>query len=205
MFGKKVGMTQIFDREGFALPVTVINVKPCFVTQVKTQEKDGYNAIQIGYFKCCPKKLNKPQLGLFKKYDLPPLSYLQEYRVTSTDHYVIGQAITINDFNTGQFVNVTAKSIGKGFSGNQKRHKFKRGPMTHGSKNHRAPGSIGPGTTPGRVFPGKLMAGQLGAKQVHISNLEILGRDIHENVLILKGNIPGKSGNFLSLVRSEKL
>ena len=204
MFGRKIGMTQIFNKEGFALPVTAISVGPCFITQIKTKKKNGYNAIQVGYFKCNSKNLSKAQLGLFKKYNLPPLLYLQEYKVASTNDYVIGQLITVDEFHIGQFVNITGKSIGKGFSGNQTRHKFKRGPMTHGSKNHRAPGSIGPGTTPGRVFPGKLMAGQLGSRQVSISNLEILGRDINKNVLILKGSIPGKSGNLLSLVKSEK-
>ncbi|CAM9091042.1 unnamed protein product [Sphacelaria rigidula] len=195
-------MTQIFDKEGLALPVTVINIGTCFVTYLKTQKINGYNAVQIGYYQRRVEHLTKAELGHLKKNGLISLSNLCEYKVENTENYKIGQKIDISNFKIGQYVNVTGKSIGKGFSGNQKRHKFKRGPMTHGSKNHRAPGSIGPGTTPGRVFPGKLMAGQLGAKQITVSKLEVLGIDYKQNLLILKGNVPGKSGNLLKIVHS---
>lgn len=203
IFGNKIGMTQIFDKDGLALPVTVVNVGPCFVTYLKTQNIHGYNAIQIGYLQAHEEHLKKGELGHLKKNGLPPLYHLCEYQVANIENYLVGQKITINNFKIGQYVNVTGKSIGKGFSGNQKRHKFKRGPMTHGSKNHRAPGSIGPGTTPGRVFPGKLMAGQLGAKQITVSKLEVLGIDYNQNLLILKGNVPGKPGNLLKIVPSQ--
>nr|YP_011006996.1 50S ribosomal protein L3 [Phaeostrophion irregulare]WAM64283.1 50S ribosomal protein L3 [Phaeostrophion irregulare] len=195
-------MTQVFDKDGLALPVTVVSAGPCLVTQLKTTASDGYNAVQIGYLKGKVENLTKPEIGHLKKNHLPPLSHLCEYKVLNIENYLIGQIITVNNFKIGQFVNVTGKSIGKGFSGNQKRHKFKRGPMTHGSKNHRAPGSIGPGTTPGRVFPGKLMAGQLGAKQITVSKLEVLGIDFTKNLLILKGNVPGKPGNLINIVSS---
>lgn len=203
IFGKKIGMTQIFDKNGLALPVTVVNVGPCLITQIKTHDTDGYNAIQIGYLNGKKEKFTKPEIGHLKKNNLPPLYHLCEYKVLDVKNYFLGQKITVKNFEIGQLVNITAKSIGKGFSGNQKRHKFKRGPMTHGSKNHRAPGSIGPGTTPGRVFPGKLMAGQLGAKQITVSNLEILGIDFNQNLLVLKGNVPGKPSNLLKIVPSN--
>lgn len=203
IFGSKIGMTQIFDKEGLALPITVVSVGPCFITYLKTQNTHGYNAIQIGYLQGREDNFKKAELGHLKKNGLPPLYHLCEYKVSTTQDYFIGQKITVNNFIIGQNVNVTGKSIGKGFSGNQKRHKFKRGPMSHGSKNHRAPGSIGPGTTPGRVFPGKLMAGQLGAKQITVSKLEILGIDYKQNLLILKGNVPGKPGNLLKIISSQ--
>ncbi|CAN0320840.1 unnamed protein product, partial [Ascophyllum nodosum] len=204
IFGNKIGMTQIFDKEGLALPVTVIRVGPCFITQLKTEQLNGYNAVQIGYLKRQVLKLNKAELGHLTKNGLLPLLSLCEYKVPDPTNYSLGQVIDVDYFQIGQFVNVSGKSIGKGFSGNQKRYNFKRGPMTHGSKNHKAPGSIGPGTTPGRVFPGKRMAGQLGAKKVTISKLEILGIDRKHSLLILKGSVPGKSGNLLNVITSNK-
>ena len=203
IFGNKIGMTQVFDKNGLALPVTVVRVGPCLITQLKTETINGYNAVQIGYSQSRITNFNKAELGHLKKNGLPPLSHLHEYKVIDIENYSLGQIINVNSFEIGQFVNVTGKSVGKGFSGNHKRHKFKRGPMTHGSKNHRAPGSIGPGTTPGRVFPGKLMAGQLGAKKITVSKLEILGIDLKQNLLILKGNVPGKTGNLLNIVRAN--
>ncbi len=203
IFGNKIGMTQIFDKNGLALPVTVVSVGPCFITQLKTEKTNGYDAVQIGYSKGPTSKFSKAELGHLEKNGLPPLFHLCEYKVEDLKGYSLGQILTVDNFKVGDFVNVTGKSIGKGFSGNQKRHKFKRGPMTHGSKNHRAPGSIGPGTTPGRVFPGKLMAGQLGAKKITVSKLEILGIDGKQNLLILKGNVPGKPGNLLNIVSSH--
>lgn len=200
LFGNKIGMTQVFDEDGFALPVTVIRVGPCLVTQIKTEAKDGYNAIQIGYSQVALRKLTKPQLGHLKKAQAPPLKHLGEYILSNSDEYTLGQRINVDYFNIGQLVNVKGKSIGKGFAGNPKRHNFKRGPMTHGSKNHRAPGSIGPGTTPGRVFPGKKMPGQYGAKQITIAKLEVLGIDSDKNLLIVKGSVPGKPGNLLSVI-----
>nr|YP_009455826.1 50S ribosomal protein L3 [Dictyopteris divaricata]YP_010205331.1 50S ribosomal protein L3 [Grateloupia livida]AQZ25042.1 50S ribosomal protein L3 [Dictyopteris divaricata]UAV85900.1 50S ribosomal protein L3 [Grateloupia livida] len=195
-------MTQIFNEEGSALPVTVIRVGPCLITQIKNLKTDGYNAVQIGYSKVKPKNIKKSQLCHFQKSGLPAFSHLCEYKNLEIQDYLLGQEITVDIFKMGQLVNVTGKSVGKGYSGNQKRHKFKRGPMTHGSKNHRAPGSIGPGTTPGRVFPGKLMSGQLGNKQITISKLEILGINLNENLLVLKGNVPGKPGNLLKVTLS---
>lgn len=203
IFGNKLGMTQIFNNEGLALPVTIIRVGPCLITQIKNLQKDGYNAIQIGYSQIKQNKLKQNQKSHLKKAGLPSFYYNCEYKNSGTENYFLGQEINVDIFRLGQMVNVTGKSIGKGYSGNQKRHKFKRGPMTHGSKNHRAPGSIGPGTTPGRVFPGKRMSGQLGFKQTTITNLEVLGIDITQNLLILKGNVPGKPGNLLKIRPSK--
>lgn len=202
LFGNKIGMTQVFSEDGSATPVTVIRVGPCLIIQIKTKDTDGYDAVQIGYSKVPLKKLTKPQLGHLKKADAPPLKYLGEYKPKNIDSFQVGQTLTVDQFNVGQLVNISGSSIGKGFSGNPKRHNFKRGPMTHGSKNHRAPGSIGPGSTPGRVFPGKKMPGQLGAKRITVSKLEILGIDTAQNLLIVKGSVPGKPGNLLNIVSS---
>lgn len=203
LIGNKVGMTQIFYEEGLAIPVTIIRVGPCLVTKIKTTQTDGYNAIQIGYQQVPVKKLTKPQLGHLKKAGVPPLKYLVEYSIENIEQFQVGQTLTTNTFSIGQLVNISGVSIGKGFSGNIKRHNFKRGPMTHGSKNHRAPGSIGPGTTPGRVFPGKKMPGQSGAKKVTILKLKVLEIDTNENLIVVKGNVPGKPGNLLKIIPSK--
>jgi large subunit ribosomal protein L3 len=203
LIGNKVGMTQVFYEEGLAIPVTIIRVGPCLVTKIKTMQTDGYNAIQIGYQQVPVKKLTKPQLGHLKKVGLPPLKYLVEYSIENIEHFQVGQTLTTSNFSIGQLVNISGVSIGKGFSGNIKRHNFKRGPMTHGSKNHRAPGSIGPGTTPGRVFPGKKMPGQYGAKKVTILKLKVLEIDTNENLMVVKGNVPGKPGNLIKIVPSK--
>nr|ARO90993.1 50S ribosomal protein L3 [Corynoplastis japonica] len=199
MLGTKVGMTQIFNTDGLAIPVTIIKVNPSTVVQIKTLETDGYNAVQLGYHQISEKSVNKPMLGHFKKFGVSPLKYLKEFRIDSSDNFSVGQQITTEMLQVGQLVNVSGTSIGRGFAGLQKRHNFSRGPMTHGSKNHRAPGSIGAGTSPGRVFPGKKMAGRLGGKQVTVQKLPIINIHNEQNLLIIKGSIPGKSGNLISI------
>jgi large subunit ribosomal protein L3 len=199
MLGNKIGMTQIFDTVGNVIPITVLRVGPCVVTQIKTVATDGYNAIQLGYYSVSEKQLTQPQRGHLKKCGYPSLKYLQEYKTDNVNDFTLGQVIDIDTFKDVNFVTVGGNSIGKGFAGHQKRHNFSRGPMTHGSKNHRAPGSIGAGTTPGRVLPGKKMAGRLGGKKVTISNLQIIKRDIKQNLLIVKGSVPGKPGNLLNI------
>nr|YP_009496700.1 ribosomal protein L3 [Entomoneis sp.]AWT39412.1 ribosomal protein L3 [Entomoneis sp.] len=203
LLGNKIGMTQIFDESGNIIPVTILKVGPCVITQIKTQLNDGYNSIQIGYGNVSSNKLTQPELGHLKKFDLQPLRYLKEFRVNETEEFEIGQVLNVDAFESGQLVNIRGKSVGKGFSGLQKRHNFSRGPMTHGSKNHRAPGSIGMGTTPGRVLPGKKMAGQLGNKIATIRKLKIIQINSEENILVIKGSVPGKPGNLLSIVPSE--
>jgi large subunit ribosomal protein L3 len=203
LLGNKIGMTQIFDESGNIIPVTILKVGPCIVTQIKTKVKDGYDAIQVGYSYSSNKSLTQPQLGHLQKSNIQPLKYLKEFRIDSIHKFEIGQIINVELFSAGQLVNIKGKTIGKGFSGLQKRHNFARGPMTHGSKNHRAPGSIGMGTTPGRVFPGKKMSGQLGNKVKTIKNMKVIQLDSKENILVLKGSVPGKPGNLVSIIPSE--
>ena len=199
ILGNKIGMTQIVDELGNLVPVTILRAGPCTVTQIKTAETDGYNAVQLGYAQVSSKILNKPQIGHLEKVGVPLLRYLHEYKVSDTNELTLGQNLGVDIFEAGNLVDVTGKSIGKGFAGLQKRHNFGRGPMTHGAKNHRAPGSIGAGTTPGRVYPGKKMAGQLGAKQVTIKKLKVLIVDAENNLIIVKGAVPGKPGNLISI------
>lgn len=203
LLGNKIGMTQIFDESGNIIPVTILKVGPCVITQVKTKSKDGYDSIQIGYGNVASKSLTQPELGHLQKSNIQPLKYLKEFRVTENNEFSLGQILNVDSFSPGQLVNIRGKSIGKGFSGLQKRHNFTRGPMTHGSKNHRAPGSIGMGTTPGRVLPGKKMAGQLGNKVTTIKKLKVIQINVEENILIIKGSVPGKPGNLLSIIPSE--
>jgi large subunit ribosomal protein L3 len=203
LLGNKIGMTQIFDESGNIIPVTILKVGPCIVTQVKTKLKDGYDSIQIGYGNISSKSLNQPELGHLQKSKIQPLKYLKEFHINSEDDFQIGQVLKVDLLSPGQLVNIRGKNIGKGFSGLQKRYNFTRGPMTHGSKNHRAPGSIGMGTTPGRVLPGKKMAGQLGNKITTIQKLKIIQVNLEENILVIKGSVPGKPGNLLSVIPSE--
>jgi len=200
LLGNKIGMTQIFDETGNIIPVTVLKVGPCTVTQIKTESKDGYNAIQVGYSNISKNSLTKPELGHLQKSNISALKYLKEFHVNNAQDFEIGQVLNVDLFSPDQLVNVKGKTIGKGFTGLQKRHNFSRGPMTHGSKNHRAPGSIGMGTTPGRVLPGKKMAGQLGNKLTTIQKLKVIQLNLEENILIIKGSVPGKPGNLLSIV-----
>ncbi|MDJ0631915.1 MAG: 50S ribosomal protein L3 [Xenococcaceae cyanobacterium MO_188.B29] len=204
ILGTKLGMTQIFDREtGAAIPITVVQAGPCIVTQIKTKETDGYNSIQIGYEEVKEKAITKPELGHLSRSGASPLRHLKEYRTNDTANYELGQAIKADLFNPGEIVDVSGKTIGRGFAGYQKRHNFRRGNMTHGSKNHRLPGSTGAGTTPGRVYPGKKMAGRYGGKQITIRKLEVVKVDAEQNLLLIKGALPGKPGNLVNIIPSK--
>lgn len=203
LLGNKIGMTQIFDEAGNIIPVTILKVGPCIVTQVKTEAKDGYNSIQVGYSRVSTKSLTQPELGHLQKSNIQPLKYLKEFRINSNHSFEVGQTLTVDLLELGQLVDIQGKTIGKGFTGLQKRHNFARGPMTHGSKNHRAPGSIGMGTTPGRVLPGKRMAGQVGNKITTVKKLKVIQLNLEENILVIKGSVPGKPGNLLSIVPSN--
>lgn len=205
ILGTKLGMTQIFDEAGVAIPVTVVQVGPCVVTQVKTKPTDGYAAIQVGYGEVKPKALNRPLLGHLAKSSAPALRHLKEYHTDTSSDYALGQEIKADIFSAGQIVDVIGTSIGRGFAGNQKRNNFGRGPMSHGSKNHRAPGSIGAGTTPGRVYPGKRMAGRLGGTRVTIRKLTVVRVDAERNLLLIKGAVPGKPGALLNIVPAKKV
>ena len=218
ILGTKLGMTQVFEAEtGVAIPVTVVQAGPCVVTQIKTEQTDGYTAVQIGYGEAKnktrqlntkePKEVNRyltnAQQGHLVKSGGTPLRHLREYRVDDTGNFELGQQIKVNLFEAGQLVDITGKSIGKGFAGYQKRHNFRRGPMAHGSKNHRLPGSTGPGTTPGRVYPGKKKAGHLGNVRVTTRKLKIVRIDAERNLLLIKGTIPGKSGTLISIAPAK--
>ena len=203
LLGNKVGMTQIFDEFGNVIPVTILKIGPCVVTQIKTILNDGYNAIQVGYGNVQNKYLTQSQLGHLQKSNIQPLKYLKEFRVTNPEEFQIGQILGVDSLSVNQLINITGKTNGKGFSGLQKRYNFTRGPMTHGSKNHRAPGSIGMGTSPGRVLPGKKMAGQLGNKIANIKKLKVIQINSDENILIVKGSVPGKPGNLITISISE--
>ncbi len=200
ILGTKLGMTQIFNQEtGTAIPVTVVQAGPCTITQIKTQETDGYCSVQIGYKEVKEKALSKPELGHLKKASASALRHLKEYRTDDVSSFELGQALGADLFNAGEIVDISGNTIGRGFAGYQKRHNFKRGQMAHGSKNHRAPGSTGAGTTPGRVYPGKKMAGRYGGKQVTIRKLEVVQVDAERNLLLIKGAVPGKPGALLSI------
>ncbi len=205
ILGTKLGMTQVFDEEGRAIPVTIVQAGPCTVTQIKTKQTDGYTAVQVGYQEVKPKALSKPEIGHFAKSSAPPLRHLREYRLDDSSEFELGQAVSANLFTNGQIVDVSGTSIGRGFAGYQKRHNFKRGPMAHGSKNHRQPGSTGAGTTPGRTFPGKRMAGRLGGDRVTIRKLEVVRVDADRNLLLIKGAVPGKPGALLSITPAKQV
>jgi large subunit ribosomal protein L3 len=205
ILGTKLGMTQIFDEAGVAIPVTIVQAGPCTVTQVKTKQTDGYSAIQVGFSEVREKSLNKPLLGHLAKSEAPALKHLREYRIDNAGEYSLGQQIKADIFSAGQIVDVAGNSIGRGFAGYQKRHNFGRGPMSHGSKNHREPGSIGAGTTPGRVFPGMKGAGRMGGKRVTVRKLTIVRVDAERNLLLIKGGIPGKPGTLISILPTNKV
>lgn len=201
LLGNKIGMTQIFDKNGNIVPVTLLQGGPCTVTQIKSIENCGYNAIQLGYIELSStsKVLTKPLLGHFIKKNLSPYRHLKEFLIQNTESYSLGQKFTVEQFKIGQKIKVSGFTIGKGNAGNIKQHNFKRGPMGHGSKHKRLQGSLGSGTTPGRTFPGKRMPGRNGMKKITIQNLEIIEIDQIQNLIAVKGSIPGKSGNLLTI------
>nr|ARW68745.1 ribosomal protein L3 [Palisada sp.] len=201
MVGKKVGMTQIFNKEGLSIPVTILQVGPCTVTKIIHKPETKESKVQIGYEYVQPNKITKAEIGHFKAQKLPCFKYLKEYKTDTINNIDIGTALNVGQLKIGNYVLVSGTSIGKGFSGYQKRHHFSRGPMSHGSKNHRQPGSIGAGTTPGRVFPGKRMAGHMGSKKVSIKNLQIIDINKDNNTLIVKGSVPGKNGNLIQIYK----
>ena len=200
VIGKKVGMTQIFDENGLAVPVTVIKVDETVVTQVKTVETDGYNAIQVGTIAAKEKHLTKAQLGHFKKNSLSNYKHLQEFRVDNPQDFKVGDKVELSVLDNVEKVDVTGKSIGKGFQGTVKRWNFGRGPMAHGSKNHREPGSIGAGTTPSRVIKGKRMAGNMGNERVTITKLKLVKVDSNNGLVLVKGSVPGCEGRLVTIV-----
>lgn len=189
--GRKVGMTQVFDETGLVVPVTVIEIEPNVVTQVKTTETDGYNAVQIGFDTLKEKNVNKPLKGHFEKAGVTAKRILKEFRVENPSEFTVGQEIKADFFQVGDKVDVTGTSKGKGFQGAIKRHGQHRGPMAHGSKYHRSAGSMGASSYPSRVFKGKKLPGHMGSVQVTVQNLEVVKVDVERNALLVKGAVPG--------------
>ena len=205
ILGKKVGMSQFFREDGASIPVTLIEAGPCRITQLKTNETDGYTAVQIGFGEVRAKLVNQPTSGHLSKSGEEFLRYLREYPVSAVEDFKLGAAITVSAFEAGQKVDVSGDTMGRGFSGYQKRHGFSRGPMSHGSKNHREPGSTGAGTTPGRIYPGKRMAGRYGGKQATTRGLTIVQVVAEHNLLVVKGSVPGKPGALLNIRPAKRV
>ena len=200
----KVGMTQIFNEDGVLTPVTVLQAGPCVVTQVKTVENDGYSAVQVGFADIREKLLNKPEKGQFDKAEVPYKRYVQEFRFEDAENYEVKQEIKADIFAVGDKVDATAISKGKGFQGAIKRHGQSRGPMTHGSKYHRHAGSNGAASDPSKVFKGKKMPGQMGHVQVTVQNLEIVRVDAENNLLLVKGSVPGPKKSLVTIRETVK-
>ncbi|MCD8075534.1 MAG: 50S ribosomal protein L3 [Lachnospiraceae bacterium] len=200
----KVGMTQIFDENGLLIPVTVLQAGPCVVTQVKTVAKDGYSAVQVGFVDKREKLVNKPQKGAFDKAGVSYKRYVREFRLDDAESYEVKQEIKADVFAAGEKVDATAVSKGKGFQGAIKRHGQHRGPMAHGSKYHRHAGSNGSSSDPSRVFKGKAMPGRMGGEQVTVQNLEIVRVDAEENLILVKGAVPGPKKALVTLKNTVK-
>jgi large subunit ribosomal protein L3 len=199
IIGKKLGMTQVFDEIGNAVPVTVIQAGPCFVTQVRTDANDGYTAVQLGFLETKPQRLTQGELGHLRRNNLPALRHLREFRIRNGDVDVAeGQQVTADVFAKGERVDVIGTSKGRGFAGTIKRHHFHRQPKTHGqSDRERAPGSVGATTTPGRTYPGQKMAGRMGGERVTAQNLEVVVVDAERNLLAVRGSVPGANDGIV--------
>ena len=204
LIGKKIGMTQIFDEKGNVIPVTVIEAGPCVVAQVKTEDNDGYNAIQLGFGDVKDKHITKPEKGHFAKAKLTAKKHLREFKLDSIEGIKVGDELKADVFEAGEKVDVQGTSKGKGFQGVIKRHGQHRGPMGHGSMYHRRPGSMGATSTPGRVFKGKKLPGHMGSVKVTVQNLDVVRVDMDKNVLLIKGSVPGAKGAILKIKSSVK-
>lgn len=204
IIGKKIGMTSIFLEDGSMVPVTVVQAGPCPVMQIKSKDKDGYSALQIGYYQISEKKLNKPQKGHQRSAQKGYYSTLKEFKLSNTENYQLGQDITVEEFSLGEKVKVSGKSKGKGFTGVMKRWNFKGAPATHGHhKVHRTPGSIGQMSDPARVFKGKKMPGRMGNKKVTLKNSEIIDIRRTDNLILIKGQVPGANNSIVYLRKQD--
>lgn len=205
LLGKKLGMTQIFDQKtGEVTPVTVLQVGPCPIVQVKTRDNDGYEAVQIGFGDVRTSVVNLPKRGHFAKAGVTPRRFLREFRVEDASGYEVGKEITVEIFQDEKLVDVIGTSKGRGFAGTVKRHKFHTGPKTHGSRNYRAPGSIGSNSTPNRVFKGQRMPGHHGDARVTVRNLTVAHVDVENNLLLVGGPVPGAANGFVYVRKAKK-
>ncbi|MGI6468564.1 MAG: 50S ribosomal protein L3 [Syntrophomonadaceae bacterium] len=203
ILGIKIGMSQIFDETGQAVPVTVVEAGPCTVLQKKTENIDGYNAIQVGFYNLKERLANKPIKGHFKKANVKPMRYIREFRVDNVDQYEVGQSIQADVFESGDLVDVVGTSKGKGFAGGVKRHNFARGSMGHGSKYHRRPGSLA-AKGPARVFKGRKLPGRLGGERVTVQGLKVVKVYPERNLILIKGSIPGPKRGLVTIKNSVK-
>ncbi|GAA0697345.1 50S ribosomal protein L3 [Paraclostridium ghonii] len=203
ILGKKLGMTQIFTEAGNVVPVTVVEAGPVVVTQIKTTEKEGYNAVQVGFADAKEKSLNKPQKGHLAAANVLK-KHLKEFRMDSVEEFTVGQEMKADIFAAGEMIDVTGTSKGKGFQGPIKRHGQSRGPETHGSRYHRRPGSMGACSFPGRVFKNKKLAGHMGSVTVTVQNLEVVRVDADKNLILVKGAIPGAKGSVVTIKEAVK-
>ncbi len=204
IIGRKLGMTQLFSENGDVIPVTVIEAGPCEIVQKKTEDNDGYDSIQLSFGEIKPKRVSKPREGHFKKYDTTPTRLIREFRIDDIDSLNSGDVIKVDVFEPGEKVDVSAKSKGKGFQGVIKRHGQARGPMSHGSKYHRRVGSMGASAYPARVPKGKKLPGQMGNKRVTVQGLEVVQVEPDENLILIKGSVPGPRGSFVDIKSSVK-
>lgn len=206
ILGKKLGMTQIFEADGKLIPVTVVAAGPCYVLQNKTEETDGYYAVQMGFGEVKEKHVTKPMKGHFDKAGVAPVKFVREFRLSAASEYTVGQAITCDIFAAGELIDASGISRGKGFAGTIKRHNFGRGPMKHGSKSHREPGSMGPmhSGPGGRVIKGKKLPGHMGTANCTVQRLTIARVDAERNLILVKGSIPGAAGSFVVLKETVK-
>lgn len=204
ILGRKIGMTQVFREDGTVVPVTVVEAGPCVVVQKKTVDKDGYEAIQVGFMDVKESKLNKPLIGHFKKANVPYKKYLREFRIENAP-YNVGDEIRVDTFSEGERVDVTGISKGKGFAGTIKRWNARRGPMSHGSKHHRKVGSLGASTFPARVLKGHHLPGRMGNERVTVQNLEVVKVDPEKNLMLIKGSVPGNKGSLLIIKDTVKV
>ena len=206
ILGKKIGMTQIFEADGRMIPVTVVEAGPCLVIQNKTEETDGYNAVQLGFGELKEKHTNKPMKGHFDKAGITPVKFVRELRLSAPSEYTVGQKISAEIFTAGELIDATGISRGKGFAGTIKRHNFACGPMAHGSKSHREPGSMGPmhSGPGGRVIKGKKLPGRMGNAKVTVQRLTVAKVDTDRNLILVKGSIPGAAGSFVVLRETVK-
>jgi large subunit ribosomal protein L3 len=199
LIGEKIGMTQIYDKKGLAIPVTVIKAGPCPVVQIKTVEKEGYNSVQLGYRDKKDRLLNKPEKGHFNRAKVAPKSVLGEFRIDDPKSFEVGQELTVAQFAAGDKVKICGKTKGRGFTGSIKRHGFSGGSETHGCRSHRVPGSLGASSDPSRVFKGRKMPGRMGGKRSSVINLEVVQVDEEKNLLLVKGAVPGPNSGIVEI------
>ncbi|MBN1353671.1 MAG: 50S ribosomal protein L3 [Candidatus Omnitrophica bacterium] len=204
ILGKKIGMTNVFDEEGYFIPVTIIEAGPCYILGIKTVDKDGYSAVVLGYGEKKPKQVKKPEKGWFDKLKITPKKVVREIRLANGAGYKVGDALNVNIFKNGDYIDVSGTTIGKGFQGGVKRWHWRGGDGSHGSMFHRAPGSIGASSYPSRVHKGKTLPGHMGNVKRTIQNLKLVGVDPEKNLLIVKGSVPGHKGSLLTVSHAKK-